>query len=88
MPVGFDASADFIPCQNLNAVNICQLTDQDLNEILQGQRPETAVEFSAQTVLPLSLFLKGDILNLVEVEETFGTIEIKQTFTPGMCRES
>ncbi len=66
--------------QNLSVVNICNLTDDDLNEIMQGHRPETAVEFSAQTTLPISFFLKGDLVNLIENEGKFGAVEIKQTF--------
>ncbi len=84
----FAASADFPPTskpwenlsQNLRVINICHLTDSDLNAIMQGHDPETAVEFSAQTTLPISFFLKGDLINLVENEEKFGEVEIKQTF--------
>lgn len=66
--------------QDLKVVNICNLIDQDLNEIMQGFHPEVAVEFSAHTVLPISFFLKGDLINLVENEGNFGRVEIKQTF--------
>jgi hypothetical protein len=66
--------------QNLRVVNIRHLTDSDLNEIMQGHHPKTAVEFSAQTTLPISFFLKGDLVNLTENEGKFGTVEIKQTF--------
>lgn len=84
----FAASADFPingkswenPSQHLRVVNICHLTETDLNEIMQGQHPEMAVEFSAQTTLPISFFLKGDLVNLIENEEKFGSVEIKQTF--------
>ena len=84
----FAASADFSInskpwenlSQNLRVVNICSLTDSDLNELMQGHHPETAVEFSAQTTLPVSFFLKGDLVNLIENEGKFGEVEIKQTF--------
>ncbi|CDZ79594.1 hypothetical protein BN1013_00089 [Candidatus Rubidus massiliensis] len=67
--------------QDLRIVNICNLKDCELNEIMQGHRPEIAVEFTAQTKLPINFFLKGDLLNLVENEEVRSeTIEIKQTF--------
>lgn len=67
-------------CQSLRVINVCSLTDHDLHEIMQGHRPEIAVEFSAQTLLPISFFLKGDLLNLVEKEKKIGKIEIKQSF--------
>jgi len=66
--------------QNLKVVNVCNLTDYDLNEIMQGHRPDVAVEFSAHTALPISFFLKGDLVNLVENQGNFGQIEVKQTF--------
>lgn len=66
--------------QNLRVVNICNVRDSDLNEIMQGLHPETAVEFSAQTKLPISFFLKGDLVNLVENEGKTGIVEVKQTF--------
>ncbi|MGE0198349.1 MAG: hypothetical protein AB7N99_09070 [Simkaniaceae bacterium] len=65
---------------NLRVVNICDLTDTDLNAIMQGEQPETAIEFSAQTTLPITFFLKGDLVNLVEQEGNFGAVEIQQTF--------
>jgi hypothetical protein len=84
----FAASADFSInskiweplSQNLKVINVCNLKDNDLNEIMLGLHPEIAVEFSAQTTLPISFFLKGDLVNLVENEGNFGTVEIMQTF--------
>lgn len=84
----FAASADFpinsktweTVSQNIKVINICDLTDNDLNEIMLGNRPEIAVEFSAQTTLPISFFLKGDLVNLVENGESFRAVEIVQTF--------
>lgn len=66
--------------QKVKVINICHLTDNFLNEIMQGYHPEVVVEFAAQTTLPISFFLKGDLVNLVENEDKFGLIEIKQTF--------
>ena len=66
--------------QDLHVVNVCNLTDQELNEIMQGHCPEIAIAFAAQTTLPISLFLKGDLLNLVEGDGKLGTIEIKRCF--------
>lgn len=84
----FAATADFpihsmtweTLAQNLKVINVCNLTDKDLNEIMQGNHPETAVEFSAQTTLPISFFLKGDLVNLVENEGNYGAVAIMQTF--------
>lgn len=84
----FAASADFPinsktwenVSQSLKVINVCDLTDSDLNEIMQGNHPEMAVEFSAQTTLPISFFLRGDLVNLVENEGNFGAVEIMQTF--------
>lgn len=65
--------------QNLKVINVCNLTD-NLDEIMQGHHPEIAVEFSAQTTLPISFFLKGDLVNLAVNEGDLGALEIKQTF--------
>lgn len=61
---------------DLNVVNLCELTNEDFNEILQGSHSDTAVEISAQTTLPISFFLKGELVNL---DGNFGEVEIKQT---------
>lgn len=66
--------------QNPKVINVCDLTDSDLNEIMLGNHPEIAIEFSAQTTLPISFFLKGDLVNLVENNENFRAVEIVQTF--------
>ncbi len=84
----FSVSADFpihsrtweALSQNLKVINVCNLTNNDLNEITQGDHPEMAVEFSAQTTLPVSFFLTGDLVTLVENEGNFGAVEIMQTF--------
>lgn len=84
----FAAAADFpinsktweTVSQNIKVINICDLTDNDLNEIMLGNRPEIAVEFLAQTTLPISFFLKGDLVNLVENDESLRAVEIMQTF--------
>ncbi|MEI8124884.1 MAG: hypothetical protein WCG42_03940 [Parachlamydiaceae bacterium] len=82
----FAASADFLinskgwesSPQNLNVINISGLSENDLNEIMLGMRPDVAVEFSAQTTLPITLFLKGDLINLLASQASFGDIEIQQ----------
>jgi hypothetical protein len=79
VPADFPISSESCG-KDLHVVNVCNLSDQQLNEIMQGRHPEIIVEFAAQTFLPISFFLKGDLLNLVESEEKFRTIEIKQSF--------
>jgi hypothetical protein len=66
--------------ENLKLVNVYDLSDHDLNEIMQGECPEIAVEFSAQTVLPISFFLIGDLVNLSGKQGNFVQVEVKQTF--------
>jgi hypothetical protein len=65
---------------NVKVMQLANLTDNDLKEIMQGQHPELAVEFSAHTHLPVSFYLKGDLVNLAESNDKWGTLEIKQTF--------
>lgn len=85
----FAASADFsinsktweYVSENLKVINVCDLTNSDLNKIMMiGNHPEIAIEFSAQTTLPMSFFLKGDLVNLVDNDENFRAVEIVQTF--------
>jgi hypothetical protein len=66
--------------QDLKVMNVCNLSEEDSQEIMQGERPEVAVEFSKGTLLPISFFFKGNLLNLVEGEAKVGQIEIQQTF--------
>lgn len=66
--------------QVLNVVNVCDLADGSIDEILQSYHPETAIEFSEHTTLPVGFFLQGDLLNFIEQKETFGNIEVKQRF--------
>ena len=66
--------------QDVKVVQLTNLTGDDLKEIMQGQHPELALEFAAQTQLPMSFYLKGDLVNLTEKNNEWGTIEIKQTF--------
>ncbi len=84
----FAAEADFpvksntreMLSQEVKVVQLANLTESDLKEIIGGQHPELAVEFAAQTHLPISFYLKGDLANLAESNDKWGTIEIKQTF--------
>lgn len=68
------------PSQNIKVVNVCNLTNNEWNAILQGNHPDRAVEFSAKTTMPISFFLTGDLVNLVDDEVASKVLEIKQTF--------
>lgn len=66
--------------QDIKVVCLTSLSDNDLKEIMQGEHPTLAVEFTEQTWLPVSFYLKGNLVNLIESDEKLGTLEIKQTF--------
>jgi hypothetical protein len=66
--------------QDIKVVQLTSLNDDDLKEIMEGKHPEIAIEFAAQTHLPVNFYLKGDVVNLAENDDKWGTIEIKQTF--------
>lgn len=68
------------PNHELKIVNVCNVTDQESREIIEGQHPEMAIEFAAGTTLPFNLFLKGDIVSLSEFKGTLPNLEVKQTF--------
>lgn len=76
-------SAFAIPT-DFQVVNVTCLSDHDLQEISQGKHPDLAVEFLAHTQLPISFYLKGNVIQLAENDEKWGAIEIKQTFY-GRC---
>lgn len=84
----FAASADLkigsktweVAAQSPKVINIFDLTESDLSEIMRGDLPEIAIEFLAHTTLPVSFFLKGDLVKFVEEDEIFKTVEITQTF--------
>ncbi len=65
---------------DVKVVQLSSLTDNDIKEIMAGHHPELAFQFAAQTHLPVSFFLKGDLVELAESNDKWGTIEIKQTF--------
>lgn len=76
-----------IPFQDIRVLKIDELRDSDLNELMQGQHPEVAVEFTEKTILPISFYLMGNLANLVESHERLGNIEIKQTFYARCVKE-
>ncbi len=65
---------------HFQVINICQMTDPTLNEVILGLHPDIAVEFSAQTIIPMSFFLKGDLVHLIGNQDNCGAVEVKQTF--------
>lgn len=68
------------PSINLQIVKLSDLTENSLNELMRGNQPEIAVKFPSQTILPITFFLKGDLINLIESEEDCRQIKIMQTF--------
>ena len=66
--------------QDLKVINICDLTDRELNQAIEGHLPNVAVEFSKHTVLPISFYLKGDLLALMDDQENLGKVKVMQTF--------
>lgn len=66
--------------ENLIIKSLSELSDNVLNEIMQGNYPNIAIEFSQGTLLPIYFFLKGDLANLIEKEINLGQIEIQKTF--------
>ncbi len=65
---------------DMKIVNFCDLTENDLEEVTQGLHPDKVIAFLADTTLPINGYLKGNLIHLVENEENWGAIEIKQTF--------
>lgn len=68
------------PSEDIKVVNFCDLTENDLEEIIQGLHPNKIIEFLANTMLPINRYLKGALIHLVENQEKWGTVEINQTF--------
>ncbi len=66
--------------QDFKVVNICDISEQELNRAMQGQFSELAVEFSENTILPLKLFLKGELVHLLVNKDDFEQVEVKKTF--------
>ena len=64
--------------EDLAIVNVLDLNGNDLNEITQGTHPNTAIEFSAKTTLPISSFLKGNLID--QTKDSSGEISVQKTF--------
>ena len=85
---GFAASTDFSvgskrwerPAKDLHVINVTDLTDKELDTIMQGKNPLIAVEFSQGTVVPIGFFLKGNLIQLSENQVNCGQLTILQTF--------
>ena len=75
------------PSQNLRVVTVCNLSATDLEEITKGLHPDMAVEFSAHSIFPISMFLKGDLINLIQSPDKIGQIEVNQTFYARCLKE-
>ena len=64
--------------QSVHVINVYDLTDQDVQQIMEGERPDIAVEFPAHISLPISFFLNGDLAKLAESD--LGQIELQKRF--------
>lgn len=69
-----------ISSEDIRIVNFCNLTKDDLTEVMQGLHPDKVIEFLPNTVLPINYYLKGNWINSVQSEEKGGAVEITQTF--------
>lgn len=67
-------------CNELKVVNICDVSNQESLEIIEGKHPELALKFTAGTALPVRFLLSGEIVNLSDFENGSPTLEIKKTF--------
>lgn len=66
---------------NLVTVNILNLTNDEINTLVEGVTPHVAVEFSKDTILPLELFLKGNVIQIANGDTISGMqVKIEQTF--------
>lgn len=66
---------------DLKVINVFDLNEKNFVEVLQGNYPDVAIEFSANSVLPIRFFLKGDLISLAENEEHLPVhLEVRKTF--------
>lgn len=66
--------------QDVTVIALADLTEDDLLAFGQGLYPDLAVEFSAQTTLPISIDIKGDLASTLQDTENLGSVQITQTF--------
>lgn len=69
---------------DFEVVNVCCMTEEQLNAVMQSKCSDVVVEFTKGTILPLSVFLCGDLVSLEKCE---GQVEIKQTFYVTWCQD-
>lgn len=66
--------------ERLKIIHISDLTGDELNGIMSGQHPDTVIEFSANTSLPISFYLKGELFSTEGEEDTVTLLNIKRSF--------
>ncbi len=76
----FKASDQETPLEKITVAKLDSLKDPELKEIMAGNRPNLAIEFTEHTHLPISFYLEGDLAHLQESHDQWGCIEIQQTF--------
>lgn len=68
-------------CNDLKVHNVYNLTQQEINRITSGECPDVAIEFTKNSVIPLNIFLRGDLLSLMEnKQQAIAQVQVNQTF--------
>lgn len=66
---------------NVQVVHLYELKKEQLNHIMEGKLPHLAVKFSENTMLPVDVYVKGDLVNLLSDTKNIGqVIQVKQPF--------
>lgn len=65
---------------NLIILNVNTLSENELNELMNGKHPEIALAFESQTKFPLTFFLNGELLKLIEAPANNTELIIMQPF--------
>lgn len=69
-----DVASDF------QVVSLCDVTADELNQMVDGLLSDVVIEFPAQAQLPLRFFLRGDLVNFAEEPRDLGFVLVAQTF--------
>ena len=65
--------------ENFHVIPVEHLTEKVLDELMEGRRPDVAVEFAAGSEIPVGFFLKGGLVQLKEGRVECGSVEFMQT---------
>lgn len=67
-------------CELTDVLRIDQITSEELCEVMEGQRPETAIEFPKSFKAPLKMFVTSEYLSLLGEGESERFMIVDQTF--------